>query len=70
MFLTCPHIGIATSKDREELYELATEWNRRGHEIRGTIDALTLSSYDGSKVTDLERFPLGRKSERDVTPNN
>lgn len=59
-----PHIGIATSKDREELYELATEWNRKGHEISGTIDELTLSSYDGGQVADLKRFPLKRRTEQ------
>ena len=59
-----PHIGIATSKDREELYDLATEWNRRGYEISGTIDALTLSYYDGGQVTDLKRFPLKTSREQ------
>ncbi len=59
-----PHIGIATSKDREELHELATEWNCKGHEISGTIDELTLSSYDGSQVADLKRFPLKKEREQ------
>lgn len=30
-----PHIGIATSKDREALHELATKWNRGSHVIAG-----------------------------------
>lgn len=56
-----PHIGIATSKDRNHLYELATEWNREGLEIHGAVDELTLSSYDGNGVVDLERFRLDRR---------
>lgn len=56
-----PHIGIATSKDRDHLYELATEWNREGLEIHGAVDELTLSSYDGNGVVDLERFRLDRR---------
>ncbi|RYD47118.1 MAG: 2'-5' RNA ligase family protein [Verrucomicrobiaceae bacterium] len=64
-----PHIGIATSKDREALHNLATQWNRRGHEISGTIDELTLSSYDGGKVFDLKRFPLKRRKEQATSPN-
>lgn len=62
-----PHIGIATGKDREELHDLATEWNRKGHEIGGTIDELTLSSYDGGQVSDLKRFPLKKRREQSAT---
>lgn len=65
-----PHIGIATSKDREELYDLATEWNRKGHEISGTIEELTLSSYDGSQVFDLKRFPLKKRREQIASSNH
>ena len=53
-----PHIGLATHKDRDHLYDLATAWNRNGTEIRGSIDALTLCSYDGKQVVDLQHFPL------------
>ena len=56
-----PHIGIATGKDPNHLYNLAREWNAAGHEIHGVIDALTLCSYDGSEVQDLETFPLSQK---------
>ena len=64
-----PHIGIATSKDREVLHDLATEWNRRGHAISGTIDELTLSSYDGGQVVDLKRFPLKKRKEQAAESN-
>jgi 2'-5' RNA ligase len=53
-----PHIGIATSKDKDHLYRLATEWNSRGKAIRGSIDSLTLSSYDGKRVEDITHFKL------------
>ena len=53
-----PHIGIATHKDRDHLYELATAWNQNATEIRGSIDSLTLCSYDGKQVVDLQHFPL------------
>ncbi len=53
-----PHMGIATSKDPDHLYELAQEWNAAGHEISGVIDSLTLCSYDGVKVQDLQTLPL------------
>lgn len=54
-----PHMGIATSKDKDHLYELATEWNRNGHVVEGTLDTLTLSSYDGERVTDIRKTRLG-----------
>jgi len=53
-----PHIGIATSKDPDCLYELAKKWNDSGHEITGVVDSLTLCSYDGKKVQNLHSFPL------------
>jgi 2'-5' RNA ligase len=53
-----PHVGIATSKDKDHLYRLATEWNSCGKAIRGRIDSLTLSSYDGNRVEDITHFQL------------
>jgi 2'-5' RNA ligase len=55
-----PHIGIATDKNKEHLYELAREWNDCCREIRGTIDSLTLSSYDGKQVKDIKQFNFNR----------
>lgn len=54
-----PHIGIATHKDKDKLYEIAKEWNSFGREIRGAIDTLTLGSYDGKRVENLKHFKLG-----------
>ncbi len=53
-----PHIGIATHKDRDHLYELARKWNKDAHEIHGTIDSLTLCSYIDGEVNDLQSFSL------------
>lgn len=63
-----PHIGIATHKDRDHLYELATQWNSEEHEINGVIDELTLCFYDGSKVIDLERFSLNNQTDSAGSP--
>lgn len=60
-----PHIGIATGKDPDHLYDLAREWNAADHEIHGMIDSLTLCSYDGRNVQDLETFPLSKPGEKD-----
>ncbi|MBK1790589.1 2'-5' RNA ligase family protein [Persicirhabdus sediminis] len=65
-----PHIGIATSKDPDHLYELAQEWNTAGYEISGVIDSLTLCSYDGVKVQDIQNFALqNNKREQVAAPN-
>jgi 2'-5' RNA ligase len=53
-----PHIGIATSKDKDHLYNLAKEWNSKQFEIKSTIDELTLCSYNGKRVTNLQSFSL------------
>jgi len=61
-----PHIGVATSKDPDHLYELARKWNSARHEIRGVVDSLTLCSYDGTRVRDLQSFPLKTKKREQV----
>lgn len=53
-----PHIGIATHKDKDYLYDLAQKWNKENLAIEGAIDHLTLCSYDGSTVKDLTTFNL------------
>lgn len=55
-----PHIGIATNKDKEHLYQLAKGWNSQALEIRGTINSLTLSSYRDGKVEDIKQFLLNK----------
>ena len=59
-----PHIGIATSQDRDSLYELAMAWNQSGREIRGSIDVLTFCAYRGGKVDDLVHFNLDPKASK------
>ncbi len=53
-----PHIGIGTGKDPASLQKVAVEWNGRPRAVAGRITALTLSTYDGSKVRDQASFPL------------
>ena len=52
-----PHIGIATIPDAVRVKTLCDQLNTSGVEIHGKIDALTVCSYDGSKINDLESFP-------------
>jgi hypothetical protein len=51
-----PHIGIATIPDAVRIKALCDELNSTPVNIHGRIDAITLCSYDGSKITDLESF--------------
>jgi hypothetical protein len=51
-----PHIGIATIPDAVRIKALCDQLNARGMDIHGQIDSITVSAYDGSKVTDLETF--------------
>jgi hypothetical protein len=50
-----PHVGIATNQDEAVMQKLADKINRNGVNISGTIEALTIASYDGKQVRD-ERF--------------
>ncbi len=52
-----PHIGIATIPDAACIKGLCDELNALPITVNGRIEALTLCSYDGSKITDLESFP-------------
>ena len=49
-----PHIAIATNNDAQRIKALCDELNSDGVAIQGQIDAMTVCSYDGSKITDLE----------------
>jgi 2'-5' RNA ligase len=51
-----PHITIATIPDAARIKALCDKLNAAGITIHGQIDAITLCSYDGSKITDLESF--------------
>ncbi len=52
-----PHIGIATIPDAARIKVLCDKLNAMPITIHGQINAITLCSYDGSKITDLESFP-------------
>ncbi len=51
-----PHICIATIPDAARIKALCDQLNSAPITIHGRIDAITLCSYDGSKITDLESF--------------
>lgn len=51
-----PHIGIATLSDAPRIKALCDELNSIGVSISGEIDTISVCSYDGSKITDLETF--------------
>ena len=51
-----PHIGIATIPDANLIKNLCDELNSKDINITGNISSLTVSEYDGSKITDIERF--------------
>jgi hypothetical protein len=53
-----PHIGIANAIDPKACKELADDLNGREFVIEGTIEALDVVSYDGKKVTTIERIAL------------
>jgi hypothetical protein len=52
-----PHIGIATIPNASRIKSLCDELNSTGIEICGQINSITVSEYDGSKITDLETYP-------------
>ncbi len=52
-----PHIAIATNTDARRIKALCDELNSTGVAIHGQIDGMTVCSYDGSIITDLETFP-------------
>jgi hypothetical protein len=49
-----PHIGIATIADAQRIKALCDELNSKGIAIEGTLEGITVCSYDGAKITDLE----------------
>lgn len=53
-----PHITIATIPDRWRIKALCDELNSNGMTIHGIIGSITACAYDGSKIKNLEDFPL------------
>ncbi len=56
--LYVPHITIAGSKDQNTMQKLASELNDSRFDIAGSINEITVSSFDGKKITNLARFHL------------
>jgi hypothetical protein len=54
-----PHIGVKTSKDRFACKQLADDLNSRGFALPGSLNTLTLCSFDGHRISNIEAFPLG-----------
>lgn len=53
-----PHIGVANSPDPRVCKRLADKLNRRDFRLEGEIEALDVASYDGDRVTTIERVCL------------
>lgn len=53
-----PHITIASDKRRDIIQQLVEEIDDRAIQIKGVIESLTVSSYDGIRVKDIKRVPL------------
>lgn len=51
-----PHIGIATNPNAAVIKTLCDELNDRNLHIEGSLNAITVASYDGRVITDLERI--------------
>jgi len=51
-----PHIGIATIADAPRVKRLCDELNQGDLEIAGILGDITVSEYDGTKITDLDSF--------------
>jgi 2'-5' RNA ligase len=52
-----PHIAIATIPDAVRIKELCDALNSASLAIHGRIEDITVGTYDGTKITDLESFP-------------
>ncbi len=53
-----PHIGIANSRDKYKIRQLANDWNRRDFSISGTIAGLTVVDFSHNILTDLHQIRL------------
>lgn len=51
-----PHIGIAATMDARRIKALCDGLNSIGVAMHGQIDTMSVCSYDGTKITDLETF--------------
>jgi len=56
--LYTPHITIAGSDDATTVKELARNIHKEGLDISGKINKITLSSFDGERVSNIRDFRL------------
>jgi len=54
-----PHVGVGNSRDRAECLRLVEQWNERPFEIRGSVSALDIVTYENNSVTTIDRVALG-----------
>ncbi|MDX1332803.1 MAG: 2'-5' RNA ligase family protein [Robiginitalea sp.] len=54
-----PHVGIANSKDAEQVKQWVDTWNQKEFCIRGRIATLTVIEYRDGILKDLRTLPLG-----------
>jgi hypothetical protein len=53
-----PHIGIGTNEDRAIMQKLVDEINSLQIHLKGSIDNLTIASFDGKQLQDIKQLPL------------
>ena len=53
-----PHVGIASTRTREECKAIVDHLNEGKFEVRGHVDAIDVIGYDAERVWTIERFTL------------
>ena len=54
-----PHVRVGRSADKAAMEALADALNNEGLDIHGSIDQVTIASFDGRKVVDIDTVELG-----------
>ena len=54
-----PHVGIANSKDPEQVKQWVDSWNLEEFCITGRIESITAIDFSNGTLTDLHTIPLG-----------
>lgn len=53
-----PHIGIASSKDKDKIQKVVEGFNQQNINIQGTINTLDICDYEDEKVTSNSKIHL------------
>jgi len=53
-----PHLGIGTSKDKENCKRMVDEWNNKVFSISGTISLLSIVRYDNNLIENIKEIRL------------